>query len=124
MTAILRIFLTIVAVAGVFFAGRLTMEHFQSGSTCPTIGAIPICAIVLAGYVAILVASLLPAKRMLRLFFLGWIPVAGFAFSGAAMEFIRGDVCPTTSFGAPLCYFSLVGALLLLLLVFTARKER
>ena len=104
---IARILLTLVVGLGVYGGVTLSFSHMETGATCPMLGPLPACYLVLAGYVLMLLAAWLPGRLRGYAFWLGWTPVFGLAFAGSVFEFMQGDVCPKSAGGIPQCYFSL-----------------
>ncbi len=122
---IFRLLLALAGVIGAFGAGSLVAQHIETGSGCPIIGAIPICAIVLAGYVLVLTSAALPKGVRAPVFFTGWTPVAALAAIGITLELITGDVCPKTVGGIPQCYLSAgLAAFVLVLMMGVMWKNR
>ncbi|MEP1420755.1 MAG: hypothetical protein ABJK59_03170 [Erythrobacter sp.] len=96
------------ALLGAWSAGEISYQHLFGEETCPELGSIPACFVVLAGYAAIVWAGITKQKTMLLL---GWIPVFALAALGASFELLSVDpVCPQTANGIPKCYISLAVA--------------
>ncbi len=121
---IFRLLLALTGGVGAYGAGALVVQHIETGSGCPTIGAIPICAIVLAGYVLVMAAAILPKGVRAPVFFTGWTPVAALAAVGVTLELITGDICPKTPGGIPQCYLSAALALIVLVLMMGVMRRR
>lgn len=103
-SVILRILTAILALYGAYAAFTISQLHMSGAEACPTLGPIPACYLVLAGYLAMLLAAIRPMKR---LFIIGWLPVFLLASSGVAGEILSDSpVCPQTLAGFPKCYFS------------------
>ena len=99
----------LIAAFGTVAVTQISWKHLTGQKRCPSIGPVPICYLVFAGYVAILVSVF---TRSLPLFLAGLIPVLAFAAAGTFGELIlKKDVCPKTSGGIPQCYFSFVASL-------------
>ena len=94
----------LIAAFGTAAVTQISWKHLTGQKHCPTIGPVPICYLVFAGYVAILLSVF---TQSLPLFLGGLIPVFGFAAAGTFGELVlKKDVCPKTSGGIPQCYFS------------------
>lgn len=109
-----RIAMGVLATAGALSAVQISYVHITGIEDCPSIGPIPACYLVLAGYLAMLVAT---AAMQPKLFVAGLIPVLGLATMGVGAELLSDNpVCPQTADGIPKCYFSfgMAGVLTLL----------
>jgi len=115
-----RFGLILLCAFGSFAALSLFASHLESGEICPMFGPVPACAIVLAGYCAMLSAALFRLHG--TVFFAGLIPVAGLAVTGVTLEIINGDICPDGPFGIPQCMISLTMAVLALALYWLATQ--
>lgn len=110
---IAKIILVGMVLFGLWGAGRLSFEQFQSGEACPVLGhTVPACYIALGGYVLIalgVAASLIKAGSVGRtLFWVGMVIAGGLAALASVLELIQGDVCPLAFGSVPMCYISLV----------------
>lgn len=86
-------------------------------------GPIPACLIVFLGYLAIGSSAALGATpRSKVLFFLGWAPVAGLAFSGVFLELLGNNICPPGALGIPQCVYSFAMAVACLMLFLLHRR--
>ena len=110
MRLALRILIAALAAFGLVGAGAISLNHLNGAASCPQLGVLPICYVVLAGYAAILVSAFTARRRSL-LFIAGWAPVLGFALVGAGAELALGDICPRDGAGMPQCFYSLALAL-------------
>ena len=103
----------LVAAFGTAAVTLISWKHLTGQKRCPSIGPVPICYLVFAGYVAILVSVF---TRSPTLFLGGLISVFAFAAAGTFVELIlKKEVCPRTSGGIPQCYFSFAASLVLAL---------
>lgn len=105
---ITRLALTGLILLGLWGSGRLSWRQWSVGEACPIVGSAPICYIALAGYVA-MVAGLALVGQLAwarSLFYAGLAAAGGLALTGAAMELVRGDICPRAGL-VPACYISL-----------------
>lgn len=92
------------ALYGAYVAFGISQVHLTGVERCPTIGPVPACYLVFAGYLAMLFAMIRPINW---LFLTGWIPVFLLAAAGVAGEiFSDAPVCPQTDGGIPKSYFS------------------
>ncbi len=108
----------LLALLGAFSIAPLSFSTLTGGPSCPSIYFVPACYIVLAGFIALLVFSFVKHQAI---FFLGWLPVASIALLASVGEYSRGGICPLSSSGVPLCYYSL-GVSVFLLAIFLLWK--
>ena len=59
MDKVARYLLIAISLFGTYAGAKLSISHFQTGETCPTLGPIPACYVVLAGYAIILLSTVL-----------------------------------------------------------------
>jgi len=111
-----RILLTLTAGVGAIAGLVLSVQHLQTGETCPQLGSVPACYLVFAGYVLVLTSAWLPIRRAAWAFWMGWTPIASLASAGTVFELVEGNVCPRTDSGIPQCFISLGIAIALLVL--------
>ncbi|MCH6258741.1 hypothetical protein MLD52_19440 [Puniceicoccaceae bacterium K14] len=88
----------------------LSYQVLLGNKSCPTVFKIPLCHVITIGY-ALLISSFLFKRK--ALFYIGWVPVFLFASFGTISEIISGNACPRSEGGIPLCYYSLIIALLI-----------
>lgn len=96
--------LTLLLGLATYKAATLSLDQWQNPGACPSIGPVPACYIVLAGFTTALIGHL---GKIRRAFLLGLgVPttLAAFASVGETLGFI---VCPRTEGGIPMCYISL-----------------
>lgn len=118
---ILRLLAGALALYGAYAAFGVSHVHRIGVEACPTIGPVPACYLVLAGYLAMLLAMVRPTKW---LFLIGWLPVFLLASAGVAGEILSDSpVCPQTESGIPKCYFSFGISLVLGLLGWMALRS-
>jgi len=118
-----RYALLLLAFSGALAGGQLSLQHLSFGEVCPMLGPIPACLVVFLGYLSISVSAALGAtSRAKWLFFLGWVPVAGLAFSGVVLELLGNDICPPGALGIPQCVYSFAMAMMCLGLFLLYRR--
>ena len=101
----------LIALFGTAAVTHISWKHATGQKRCPSIGPVPICYLVFAGYLAILLSVI---SHSLPLFLGGLIPVFAFAAAGTFGELIlKKEVCPRTSGGTPQCYYSFAVSLVL-----------
>ena len=103
--------------------------HWNEEVSCPTIGFIPACYLVLVGYAGILLSVVLPMvmKAFTKaniIFLVNWLVVSLFALMGIFGEVTGLWHCPQTESGTPKCFFSAGLALIIGVLYWTASKAR
>jgi len=124
MVRFARYALIVLSLLGTLAGASLSIAHLQTGETCPTLGPIPACFIVFAGYGLILVNAVFASKLNRKtLFFLGWTPIFLLAGAGVSLELIGQDICPPGTLGIPQCFYSLAMVLLCLGLFIISRKR-
>jgi len=100
----LRIAIAGFAAFGSFAGFAISRSHMSGLAACPSIGPVPACYVVFAGYAAMMIAMLRLSKN---LFIAGWLPVFLLAASGVGGEVLSDNpVCPRTDSGFPQCYYS------------------
>ena len=112
-----RVILWLLILAGLWGALRVSYTTITGTARCPDIVDIPLCYLVGIGYLSMLAAQVVaPAKWKNRLFYPGWAMVFLVAVLGTGFELSIGDACPRSGSGVPLCYFSLVLSIAIILL--------
>lgn len=118
-----RIGLLLISAFGLFAGAQLSFSHMQSGETCPVLGPLPACYLVLAGYLAVFIAaSFIRRPWSRKLFYMGLLPVFLLAAIGVTLELVQGETCPPGAMGIPQCFFSLAMATACLVLFRFARR--
>ena len=107
-----KILLVAMVLFGLWGAGRLSYEQYQSGEACPVLGdTVPACYIAFGGYVLIglgVAAYLLMGSSLgSYLFWSGIVIAGGLAALASVLELVKGDVCPVAFGSVPMCYISL-----------------
>ena len=117
----IRIALIAMVLFGLWGAGRLSYEQYQTGKACPILGdTVPACYIAFGGYVLIAVgvavSLLMPGAAGSYLFWGGTTIAGGLAAFATVLELIKGDVCPVGPYGIPMCYISLAFSIVIAVL--------
>ena len=117
----IRIALIAMVLFGLWGAGRLSYEQYQTGKACPILGdTVPACYIAFGGYVLIAVgvavSLLMPGAAGNYLFWGGTTIAGGLAAFATVLELIKGDVCPVGPYGIPMCYISLAFSIVIAVL--------
>ena len=86
-----RTSIILLASIGVLGVGRISINHWTGEASCPMIGPLPACYIIL----------------------IGWVPVITLALIGVVGELTDVIQCPQLENGLPQCYLSAVLALIL-----------
>ncbi len=115
---ITRITLIVLVLFGLWGAGHLSYDQYQTGEACPIIGqAVPACYVAFAGYDLIglgVVLSLALGSSIGRYaFWTGTAIAGGLAALATVLELIKGDVCPVGFGSLPMCYLSLAMSILI-----------
>ena len=102
-------------------AAELSLDQWQNPGACPSIGPVPACYIVLAGFLTGLIGHL---GRFRKAFFIGLgLPTVLAAFASVG-EFFGFIACPRTDAGTPMCYISLTLCCVAWLLWFLMKAPR
>lgn len=115
--------LWLLILAGLWSGIRVSYTTLTGTAPCPDAAGFPICYAVTLGYLGMLGAQL-PwlAHSSLWLFYPAWGLVTLIALVGTGAELIAGDVCPKSSRGTPLCFFSLAFCVSIALFYFADRR--
>ena len=106
-----RTAIILLASIGVLGVGRISIIHWTGEASCPMIGSLPACYIILIGY-SLIVLSMYPhVQKALVLFLIGWAPVMLLALTGVVGELTGVLQCPHLENGTPQCYISAALAL-------------
>ena len=120
--SIINIIIIIIFLIGIVGAGSLVLDEISTGDSCPKFGFIPACYIILACFVLPFIAHLI--KKWNFIYFLG----IGFALLIASvasiMQYTGNAECPRTSGGPPMCYYSFLIFLILILLKIMYLKNK
>ena len=112
-TFLLRAFIAF----GTYGAISISYNTLTQVSPCPAVSGFPVCYLVLAGYLAMLVSLFLTKYDFHKgIFYIGWFIVFLIAIVGTIYELYSGNICPRTSYGLPMCYLSLAFTLLIVFL--------
>ena len=117
----IRIALIAMVLFGLWGAGRLSFEQYQSGEACPVLGdLVPACYIACAGYVLIALgvafSILMSGALGSYLFWGGTIVAGGLAALATVLELVKGNVCPVAFGSVPMCYISLAFSIVIAVL--------
>ena len=113
-----RITLIVFVLFGLWGAGRLSYDQYQTGEACPILGnTVPACYVAFAGYVLIglgvFLAFALGSSAGRYAFWAGTAIAGGLAAFATVLELIKGDVCPVAFGSVPMCYLSLAMSVLI-----------
>lgn len=109
---------------GLYGVTPIVFRHATGVETCPTLGPVPACYVVLVGYTLMGVSVLAAIRIRTPLFATGWIPVFGLALTGSSMEILGYQACPRSGDDIPTCYLSLAFATGLMILLIVERIYR
>jgi hypothetical protein len=108
-----RTVIILLASIGVLGVGRISIIHWTGEASCPRIGPLPACYIILIGY-SLIVLSMYPRlQQAFLLFLVGWVPVILLALTGVVGELTDILQCPHLENGIPQCYLSAALALII-----------
>lgn len=103
------------------FLGALNVSYFNAttNNVCPHIAIIPVCYVVLAAFSMMLLSLIINQYGCKQhLFIAGWGIAFLIALLGSGMEVMKGNVCPATASGLPLCFVSLALCIAIFILFF------
>ena len=110
---IFRTTIALLAGIGVLGAGRISIAQWTGNASCPRVGFLPVCYLILVGY-SLIVLSMYPRLQKTSLLFLtGYVPVIFFAITGVVGELTGILQCPNLKNGTPTCYISAALALII-----------
>ena len=117
----MRIALIAMVLFGLWGAGRLSYEQYQSGEACPILGdTVPACYIAFGGYILIAagvaLSILMPGAIGSYLFWGGTLVAGGLAALATVLELVKGEVCPVAFGSVPMCYISLAFSIVIAVL--------
>jgi hypothetical protein len=92
---------------GLLGVAPIAYRHVTGIETCPMLGPVPACNVVLLGYLLVAVSVFLRTGFRTPLFIAGWIPVFGLAVMASGLEVLGNDVCPRGAYNIPTCFYSL-----------------
>ncbi len=117
-----RTAIVLLASIGFLGVGRISISHWTGEASCPIIGSLPACYIILIGY-SLIVLSMYPRlQKAFVLFLIGWVPVVMLALTGVVGELTDVLQCPHLENGIPQCYLSAALALIIGLLTWSLFK--
>ncbi len=96
----------VILIIGLYGAGSLVIEEFNTGEGCPKIMHVPMCLVILICLIIPLIAHFL--KKWNTLYFLFTGIAASIALIASIMQFTGNAECPKTGTGTPMCYYSLL----------------
>lgn len=131
---IIDIALLVLLAAGFLGALKVSIANFI-GTSCPQIGIIPICYVVLVAYGLMIASAVIRHNGCKHYFFCaGWSTAFVIALLGSIAEITSGGgVCPTSGGGGirgaasgsvPLCYASLAMLIVILVLFLLGPYKR
>ena len=103
---LIRLAIIILGGLGFLGVGGISLSHWSGEASCPTIGSLPACYVILIGYGLILLSLLVKPKTSVVMFLIGWVPVIGLASVGVVGDLTSTIACPSSELGIPKCYFS------------------
>lgn len=106
MVRVMRGAIVALAVLGVWGVGNISLSHALGEMSCPMLGPVAACYIILVGYTLILCSMFVSLTRSLFMFIAGWAPVILLALAGVVGELTATLACPASAIGIPKCYFS------------------
>jgi len=123
MRPVYRILIGVIAMAGMIGVLPIITAHLR-GWSCPMIGPLPACYLVLFAYSSVALSVLLNARRRKIIFLVGWTPLFIVATAGSVLELMGREACPRTGYGVPTCFISLFMVLVLAAVFVAGRGSR
>lgn len=113
------------ALAGVGLIGVsiISWGQYSGTSTCPGFGPVPACYVILISYASVVISAFSYNRQRAWFFWPGWFGVFAAAALGSSFELAGRVTCPRSGGGTPTCYFSLLMAVLILLLYLAATRR-
>ena len=108
MNLCVKIALWVLVLIG--FAGALHISYLNAttNNACPHVAMIPVCYVVLAAFGMMLLSLIINHYGCKQhLFVAGWSIAFLIALLGSSAELMKGDICPASSNGLPMCFVSL-----------------
>jgi len=91
-------------IFGIYGAGSLALTEFYQNGTCPKIGIIPACYIILICLIIPFITHVLNKGKML--YFIFTAIALAIATYGTVGQLFGNIQCPKTESGLPMCYIS------------------
>lgn len=121
-TKLVNNLISIIFILGILGAGNLAYNEFLVEGTCPKLGIIPACYIVLVCFVVPFITHIFNKSKVLYFLFTVFaLVLAIYATIGELLGNLR---CPKTDGGLPMCYLSLVIFTILILLKIFSLKNK
>lgn len=120
----MRLVVAGISAIGLFGAAAITFEHATGIESCPTLGPVPACYVVLLGYGLTGASMFVVVRLRTALFVAGWLPVFGLALVGSSMQVLGLVQCPNSTSGTPGCFLSLMLAISLIVSFLVERYYR
>lgn len=111
---IITILILLVFVLGIVGVSELVWTEFSVHNVCPKIVGIPACYIIIICLIVPLTVHVLHLKTSLYFIFTGI--TFTIALVASILEFTGNGICPKSESGTPLCYYSFIIFLSLILL--------
>ena len=111
-------------VIGLFGIVPITYQHAMGTVSCPMLGPMPACYIVLLGYTLAGASVLIGVRFRTIAFAVGWMPVFVLALMASSLQVLGNEVCPRSVGNIPGCYLSLTLTTSLILVFFVERFYR
>ena len=103
---LLRTAIILLASIGVLGVGRISVVHWTGEASCPMIGSLPACYIILVAYSLIALSMYPRLRKAPQVFLIGWVPVTTLALAGVVGELTGTLQCPQLENGIPQCFIS------------------
>ena len=91
----------------IYGSGQLSLQDWKKKNVCPKILFIPACYIVFFLFVIVGIIHVFPALINQNLFFIAIGIIGAIALKGSLTELAGKKICPRSSNGTPMCYYSL-----------------
>jgi len=112
------------AAIGLLGVAPIVCRHAMGVETCPMLGPVPACYVVLLGYMLTGASVFVGVRFRTTVFVAGWIPVFSLALMASGLEVLGNEVCPRGTSNIPTCFYSLALTISLISAFFVERFYR
>lgn len=107
----------VILVYAIYSAFNLSLHDYRVKNVCPKVMGIPACYLALISFILVLSSHVFSTHIPFKLWFFIFINIPLLlALGGTLMELNGHVICPRTSNGTPLCFYSLGICLTILVL--------
>lgn len=96
----------ILLIIGVVGSGSLVIDEIKTGNGCPKVLGIPMCIVILICFIIPFIVHVINKKNIFYFLFTG--TAFSIALIASILQFTHNAECPKTSYGTPMCYYSFI----------------